>query len=68
MAVVLQEKLREFAADNDKQNLIWLGENGMKCSGDGMKCLESGMNDLAGKRETHFVSNCYRYKLGHYCI
>jgi len=25
MAVVLQEKLREFAADNDKQNLIWLG-------------------------------------------
>ncbi|EOC9245299.1 hypothetical protein ACJCF9_003537 [Enterobacter cloacae] len=49
MAVVLQEKVREFAEDNDKQTLIPLGENGMRCRRNGMKCLESGMNDLAGE-------------------
>ncbi len=38
MAVVLQEKVREFAEDNDKQNLIQLGENGMRCRRNGMKC------------------------------
>lgn len=49
MAVVLQEKVREFAEDNDKQNPDPPGENGMKCRRNGMKCLESGMNDLVGE-------------------
>jgi uncharacterized membrane protein (DUF106 family) len=55
MAVVLQEKLREFAEDNDKQNLNTPGVKRHEMQEERNEMPGIGMNDLAGESDSVLV-------------
>ena len=68
MAVVLQEKLRKFAEDNDKQNLNTPGgkRHEMQAERNEMPGIGNEWPGPGIKRQR--VSICYRCKARGYCI